>query len=161
MKAYEAILTETSGARLLKVTLNQPELGNAKNTRMGLDLLDPWTSLSEDPGDIRCVIPTCAGDRSFCTGGDLKQRRDLNPKQWRHQQVAPYDTAAVERNDGRAIAGEPVARATGHPTRPVTDARLYDKFADCLDAGDSDIPADVLFKRLPQILSISAPGRVP
>jgi 2-methylcitrate dehydratase PrpD len=70
--------------------------------------------------------------------------------------AAPFDTVAVELNDGRTFAGEPVARATGHPTRPLTDAQLYDKFADCLDAGDSDIPADVLFKRLSQIQSISA-----
>jgi 2-methylcitrate dehydratase PrpD len=70
--------------------------------------------------------------------------------------AAPFDTVAVELNDGHTFAGEPVARATGHPTRPLTDAQLYDKFADCLDAGDSDIPADVLFRRLSQIQSISA-----
>jgi 2-methylcitrate dehydratase PrpD len=70
--------------------------------------------------------------------------------------AAPFDTVAVELNDGRTLSGEPVARATGHPTRPLTDAQLYDKFADCLDVGDSEIPADVLFKRLSQIQSISA-----
>jgi 2-methylcitrate dehydratase PrpD len=70
--------------------------------------------------------------------------------------AARHDTVAVELNDGRTIAGQPVARATGHPSRPLTDAQLYDKFADCLDAGDSEIPADVLFKRLSQIQSISA-----
>jgi 2-methylcitrate dehydratase PrpD len=70
--------------------------------------------------------------------------------------AAKFDTVAVELSDGRTLAGEPVARATGHPSRPLTDAQLYEKFADCLDAGDSDIPADVLFRRLSQIQSISA-----
>jgi 2-methylcitrate dehydratase PrpD len=70
--------------------------------------------------------------------------------------AAPFDTVAVELNDGRTIAGDPVGRATGHPSRPLTDAQLYDKFADCLEVGDSDIPADVLFRRLSQIQSISA-----
>jgi 2-methylcitrate dehydratase PrpD len=70
--------------------------------------------------------------------------------------AAPYDMVTVELIDGRTLSGEPVARATGHPTRPLTDAQLYDKFADCLDAGDSAIPADVLFKRLADIQSISA-----
>src|SRR6185312_11891527 len=51
-----------------------------------------------------------------------------------------FDTVAVELTDGRKIDGQPVARATGHPSRPLTDAQLYDKFADCLEAGDSDIP---------------------
>jgi hypothetical protein len=57
---------------------------------------------------------------------------------------------------GRTVEGEPVARATGHPSRPLTDQQLYDKFVDCLDAGQSPIPADVLFKRLSAIQSISA-----
>jgi 2-methylcitrate dehydratase PrpD len=70
--------------------------------------------------------------------------------------MARFDTVAVELNDGRTIEGEPVARATGHPTRPLTDAQLYEKFADCLEAGGSEIPADVLFKRLSEIQSISA-----
>jgi enoyl-CoA hydratase/carnithine racemase len=61
MKLYDTILTETIGDHLLKVTLNRPEVGNAKNTRMGLDLLDMWTGLIDDPGDVRCVILT--GDR--------------------------------------------------------------------------------------------------
>jgi 2-methylcitrate dehydratase PrpD len=70
--------------------------------------------------------------------------------------AAPYDMVSVELIDGRTITGEPVARATGHPTRPLTDAQLYEKFADCLDAGESAIPADVLFKRLTDIQAITA-----
>jgi 2-methylcitrate dehydratase PrpD len=70
--------------------------------------------------------------------------------------AAPADTVAVELADGRTLAGAPVAHATGHPTRPLTDAQLYDKFADCLEVGGSDIPVDVLFGRLSQIQSISA-----
>lgn len=85
MKTYETLLTEQIGAHLLKVTLNRPEVGNAKNTQMGLDLLDLWTGLIDDPGETRCVILTGAGDRIFCAGGDLKQRRTLTTRQWQHQ----------------------------------------------------------------------------
>jgi 2-methylcitrate dehydratase PrpD len=70
--------------------------------------------------------------------------------------AAPHDSVRIELDDGRTVAGEPVARATGHASRPLTDAQLYDKFADCLEAGNSDIPADVLFRRLSTIQSISA-----
>jgi 2-methylcitrate dehydratase PrpD len=70
--------------------------------------------------------------------------------------AAKFDSVAVELNDGRTFAGAPVARATGHPTRPLTEAQLYEKFADCLDAGDSEIAAEVLFKRLSRLQSISA-----
>jgi 2-methylcitrate dehydratase PrpD len=70
--------------------------------------------------------------------------------------AATYDKVSVRLTNGRSIDGEPVARATGHPSRPLTEQQLYDKFADCLDAGASAIPADVLFRRLSAIQSISA-----
>jgi 2-methylcitrate dehydratase PrpD len=70
--------------------------------------------------------------------------------------AARHDTVSVELNDGRKIAGIPVARATGHPSRPLSEAQLYEKFADCLEAGGSEIPVDVLYKRLSRIQSISA-----
>jgi len=70
--------------------------------------------------------------------------------------AAFHDSVVVVLGDGRTIAGEPVARATGHASRPLSEAQLYDKFSDCLDVGGSDIPADVLFKRLSAIQSISA-----
>jgi enoyl-CoA hydratase len=85
MKTYETLLTEAVGDHVLKVTLNRPDVGNARNTQMGLDLLDLWTGLIDDPGDFRCVILTGAGDRIFCAGGDLKQRKGLTPRQWQHQ----------------------------------------------------------------------------
>ena len=47
-------------------------------------------------------------------------------------------------------------RATGHATRPLTEAQIYDKFADCLDVGGSAIPAETLFARLKSIQSITA-----
>ena len=70
--------------------------------------------------------------------------------------AAPADSVTVELKDGRTVAGTPVRRATGHASRPLTEQQLYDKFADCLDVGASEIPADVLFKRLSAIQSISA-----
>jgi 2-methylcitrate dehydratase PrpD len=70
--------------------------------------------------------------------------------------AAPADKVSVRLTDGRMIEGTPVARATGHPTRPLTDQQLYDKFADCLDAGQSPIPAEVLYRRLSAIQSMGA-----
>ena len=62
----------------------------------------------------------------------------------------------MQLNDGSMIAGEPVKCATGHASRPLTEAQIYDKFADCLDVGASEIPAETLFRRLSQIQSMSA-----
>jgi hypothetical protein len=62
----------------------------------------------------------------------------------------------LPRLPGRVIEGSPVRRTTGHATRPLTEAQIYDKFADCLDVGGSEIPAETLFARLKSNQSMSA-----
>jgi len=70
--------------------------------------------------------------------------------------AAPADTVALELASGKVLEGAPVARATGHATRPLSEVQIYDKFADCLDAGRSDIPAETLFARLKSLGAIEA-----
>ena len=47
---YETILVETIDRHILLVTMNRPEVGNAKNTQMGIDMLHLWTQLIAHPG---------------------------------------------------------------------------------------------------------------
>jgi enoyl-CoA hydratase len=54
---------------------------------MGHDLLDLWTRLTADPGAVRCVVLTGAGERAFCAGGDLKQRNGMTDEQWQDQHL--------------------------------------------------------------------------
>jgi enoyl-CoA hydratase len=82
---YETIALSRAGDQVLVVTLNRPEVLNAINTRMGRDTLDLWTRLTEDAGDLRCVVLTGAGERAFCAGGDLKQRDGMDDAAWRAQ----------------------------------------------------------------------------
>ncbi len=70
--------------------------------------------------------------------------------------AAPADTVSVELASGEVLEGAPVARATGHASRPLSEAQIYDKFADCLDAGRSDIPTETLFARLKALGGIEA-----
>lgn len=85
--SYETLLIEMVRPHLLLLTLNRPEVGNAMNTQMGIDLLNLWTALITDPGDVRCVVMTGAGNRIFCSGGDLKQRRGMTDAQWQAQHL--------------------------------------------------------------------------
>lgn len=54
------------------VTLNRPEAMNALDPESVDQLHAIWQQISSDSG-IRVVVLTGAGDRSFCTGADLKK----------------------------------------------------------------------------------------
>lgn len=85
--SFETILTETTSPGLLKVTLNRPDVANAFNTAMARELLALWSGLAADPGDVRCIVLTGAGDRAFCAGADLKERRGMSDAAWVAQHV--------------------------------------------------------------------------
>ena len=85
MKGYETLRTEIAAPHVLVVTLNRPEVANALNTQMGRDLLDLWTGLIAEPGDLRSVVLTGSGTRAFCAGGDLKERHGMTQAQWEAQ----------------------------------------------------------------------------
>src|SRR3990172_5157269 len=92
--SYETLALEQSGAQVLVATLNRPEVMNAINTQMGRDLLDLWTRLTVDPGEVRCAVLTGAGERAFCAGGDLKERDGMSDEAWRTQHEL-FERAAV------------------------------------------------------------------
>jgi len=83
--SYQTILTEMVRPGLLQVTLNRPEVGNAKNTQMGRETLALWTGLIADPGEVRAVVLTGGSGRIFCAGGDLKERNGMTQAQWQAQ----------------------------------------------------------------------------
>ncbi len=83
--AYQTLALEQDGDGVLTVTLNRPDRLNAINTQMGRDTLDLWTRLAAEPGEVRCVILTGAGERGFCAGGDLKERDGMSNEVWRAQ----------------------------------------------------------------------------
>lgn len=70
---------------ILVVTLDRQEVRNALNTRMGIELRDLFVPLKFTPGDLRCIVITGAGDKAFCSGGDLKERKGMSDHDWRLQ----------------------------------------------------------------------------
>jgi enoyl-CoA hydratase len=82
---YQTLVLEKAGDHVLVAILNRPEVLNAINTQMGRDLLDLWLRLTAEPGDVRCVVLTGAGERAFCAGGDLKERNGMTDETWRSQ----------------------------------------------------------------------------
>ncbi|WP_158742287.1 enoyl-CoA hydratase/isomerase family protein [Acidisphaera sp. L21] len=82
---YETLLIERPHPDVLQMTMNRPGAMNAMNTQMGLDMLDVFSTLAAHPDTCRAVILTGAGDRAFCAGGDLKQRRGMTDAEWQAQ----------------------------------------------------------------------------
>jgi len=76
---------EQPSAHVGVLTLNRPQVANAINTAMVRELLEFFTHLSADPGALRCLILTGAGDKTFCAGGDLKERDGMSNEAWSQQ----------------------------------------------------------------------------
>ena len=86
MKTYETIKIEYPQDHTVLLTLNRPEVVNAMNTQMGIDLLDAFDGFCATPNKQRCIVVTGAG-RVFCGGGDLKQRLGMTDQQWQDQHL--------------------------------------------------------------------------
>jgi len=68
MADYETLLYREEDG-IAWVTLNRPEVHNAFNVRMQLELREVWRGLRHND-DVRVAVLTGAGDRAFCTGID-------------------------------------------------------------------------------------------
>jgi 1,4-dihydroxy-2-naphthoyl-CoA synthase len=73
-QAYQDILFEADGPTAV-VTINRPHRYNAFTGRTIEELIDAFRRVWADPS-LRVAILTGAGDKAFCTGGDVKQRAE-------------------------------------------------------------------------------------
>jgi enoyl-CoA hydratase/carnithine racemase len=74
-----AVLLAVDGeSHIATLTLNRPEVLNAISRQLAAELLATCGALTERD-EIRAVIVTGAGERAFCAGADLKERRTLAP----------------------------------------------------------------------------------
>ena len=72
------LTTQTNGVCVL--TLNRPAVMNAFNFAL-LNVLGKKIEAIRYDESVRVVIITGAGERAFCSGADLKERRSLTPVQ--------------------------------------------------------------------------------
>lgn len=78
----ELVIQQKRDDGILILTLNRVESANALSTAL---LQELETKLEEAAqSDARVVILTGAGQKAFCAGADLKERRGMNESQVRH-----------------------------------------------------------------------------
>jgi enoyl-CoA hydratase len=101
---YQAILFERKKG-IAYLTLNRPEVLNARNRRMREELIDAVTAIREDP-EVRVVILTGAGERSFSAGRDLKEaaQEKVGVVAARQAKMEISDTEMIARLDKPVIA---------------------------------------------------------
>ena len=106
----EELLVERRGPALW-LTLNRPERHNALNVAMTDALVAALADASSD-ADIRAVVLTGAGDRTFCSGADLKEGARMfrsddgsNPIGNVLRAIQNCTKAVIARINGSALAG--------------------------------------------------------
>jgi len=65
-----AVLVDHAGS-VTVITINRPDARNAVNGAVSIGIGDALEAAQHDP-DVRAVVITGAGDKSFCAGADLK-----------------------------------------------------------------------------------------
>ncbi len=68
------------------ITLNRPEQRNALGPQMLVDLTAALQQAKDDAA-VRTVVLTGAGDKAFCSGGDLKERNGMTDEAWQDQHL--------------------------------------------------------------------------
>jgi 2-methylcitrate dehydratase PrpD len=69
--------------------------------------------------------------------------------------ASAWDQVRIDLAGGR-IESERVRRARGHADCPLSEGELYEKFRDCLEAGQSRFSPEALFERLKRLEALSA-----
>jgi enoyl-CoA hydratase len=84
---FATLSIESVDQHVTIVRLNRPDASNALNTQMGRDLVRYFEDVALDPQNLRCIVLTGTGDKAFCAGGDLKERRGMTDEAWTRQHV--------------------------------------------------------------------------
>jgi enoyl-CoA hydratase/carnithine racemase len=68
--AYETLLCDVPRPGVARITLNRPKAMNAYSFRMTQELAAAVAAFRDEDG-LRALLLTGAGERAFCTGGDI------------------------------------------------------------------------------------------
>ena len=77
------LLPEVHGA---VITLNRPETFNSISTELARELMEALNQL-ESNGEVWAVAVTGKGEKAFCTGADLKERKSMDLKAMKQQRA--------------------------------------------------------------------------
>ena len=101
--SYEYIIYERRG-HIAQITLNRPEVLNSRNEKMRLELIQAYNEVKSDR-EVTVLIVTGAGEKSFCTGRDLKEiKKEGSVFESRRAALGSRDTEVLANLDKPVIA---------------------------------------------------------
>jgi enoyl-CoA hydratase/carnithine racemase len=120
----EFVLQIEKQGPVVEVRLNRPESGNAVDLQM-MDGLDEAIRTWDSDSTVRVVIVTGAGDRAFCTGGDLRYFATLKTRESAYS-MSDRMTGILERMGGtrRVLIGAVNGQALGGGCEILTACHL-------------------------------------
>ncbi len=77
---YDEITVRRHDGFVAEIVLDRPQAMNALSTAMAESIAAACADLSTDT-DVRAVVLSAAGTKSFCVGADLKERNDMTDAQ--------------------------------------------------------------------------------
>ncbi len=131
----DAVTVERNG-HVMIVTINRPEARNAVNRFVHEGVGDALEAAEHDP-EVRCVIVTGAGDKSFCAGADLVALS-------RGESLAPEDPAKAAWGFAglvsHAISKPVIAAVNGHALGGGLEITLACDLAVAVDTAQFGLP---------------------
>ena len=155
---YEHIIyLKNNGVAL--ITLNRPEVLNARNVKMRKELIAACQEIEED-SEVRAIILTGAGNKAFSVGLDLKERSEsrVSPVEARRVRGQDSDAEAVARLSKPTIAAiNGFALGGGCEICLACDLRIASEDAKIglVEASRGLIPGSGGTQRLPRLIGKS------
>jgi 2-(1,2-epoxy-1,2-dihydrophenyl)acetyl-CoA isomerase len=97
--AYETLVCDTPRPRVARITLSRPQTMNAYTFTMCGELQAAIAAYADDD-DLRALVLTGAGERAFCTGGDIS---GSEPEHSRRVAQAPMGQGREMRDGMQAV----------------------------------------------------------
>lgn len=93
--AYDDVLYEAQGG-IARITINRAEVRNAVRPRTYEELTDAMARAADDP-EIGVVVLSGAGDKAFCSGGDIRDQSKRVPAVGRKHMRRLFNLSTVMR----------------------------------------------------------------
>ncbi len=158
MCASDPLLLKEQKNKTLILTLNRPEVMNCLNVGLLCALKDE-IELLKNRDDIRTLILTGTGEKSFCAGADLKERASMKPAQVKNFIITIRDmlTAIAQLPIPVICAVNGIALGGGTEVALAADIRIASETASMglTETKLAIIPGGGGTQRLPRIIGVA------